>query len=278
MAKPLIDLVTACYGQNYTDAQITALAQTESYGPLSYSFATYLPDIVRATFACMELGAESIAEGTFATQALWTPANGITASSAGLTYAHNAGPNTATQTAAQRATGLVATMVNSAWYVFDFTISTACTTIAQLTSYQLGTGVSLSATNIAPITAAGFGTAEKKSLFFYSAAAADVGSFVLTVISTNTGANNIITNFSLKRLVSYDTATTYRAYSTNPLSNFSDTQALYYGSSGSNYCKKFIASAITTTLQKMADGEYGVYGDSEQGCRASIRYLDNIIR
>lgn len=262
MARPLVELVTACYGQDYTDAQITALAQTEPYGPLSYSFATYLPDIVRATFACMELGAECLGQGNFASQTLWTVANGLAKSTAGLTYTHNAGANTATQTAAQRvgAGSLAEVLQNSKWYVFDFTISTASPTIANLTSYKLSAAVCSVATNIAPITAAGFGTAEKKSLFFQSAVAADVADFVLTVVSADVGANNIITNFSLKRLISYDAATTYRNYSTNPLSNFTATQAELYGSLGSNYCKRFIAATITTTLQKIAEGEYGVYG------------------
>jgi len=252
MAKPMIDLATACYGQNYTAAQITALAQTEPYGPFSYSFATYAPDIVQATYACMELGAESIAEGDFATQAKWDVVNGFGKSAAGLTYTHNAGPNTATQTAANRTAGGGALMVASVWYVLDFTITTAVATIGNLTSYQLGTGVSLSATNIAPITAAGFGTAEKKSLIFKSSAAPAAADFVLTVVS-GAAATNVVTNISLKQI-------TNSAYSTDPLSNFSSTQALYYGSSGSNYCKKYIAAVITTTLQKIAEGEYSVYG------------------
>ncbi len=250
MSRPLIELATACYGQNYTAAQITALAQTEAYGPLSYTFATQAPNIVQAIYACMEVGVESIAEGNFATQALWDVANGFGKSASGLTYTHNAGANTATQTAANRAT--VETMVASSWYVLDFQITTAPATIAQLTSYQLGTGVCSVATNIAPITAAGFGLAGKKSLIFKSSAGAAAGDFVFTAVSS-AAATNIVTNISLKQILN-------TAYSTNPLSNFSSTQVLYYGSLGSNYCKKFIAGIVTSTLQKMAQGEYSVYG------------------
>src|SRR4030066_82783 len=64
MSRPLIDLATACYGQGYTASEITALAQTEAYGPLSYPFATYAPDIVQAIFSCMEAGAELLTNGT----------------------------------------------------------------------------------------------------------------------------------------------------------------------------------------------------------------------
>jgi hypothetical protein len=263
MSRPLIELATACYGQNYTAAQITALAKTEAFGPLSGSFATYVPNIVQATFACMELGAESIAQGDFVAHTYWTVANGLLDTGGNLAYTHNAGANTATQTAADRTTDGKATLVNSAWYVFDFEVITAPTNIAHLTSYQLGIGVCSEATNILPITATDW-VAGKKSFIFKSATAADVANFVLTVVSSNTGANNVIDNFSLKQI-------TNSSYSTNPLSNFSSTQALY-GFSGSNYCKKFIAVVVTNTLQKIAEGEYSVYGTRNKQAEPNLEY------
>jgi hypothetical protein len=256
MARPLIEFASGIYGLGMTAAQITAAAQIAGpsgeydYLPLSPTFATAAPQIVQAIYACMELGSESIDQGTFVASNLWTPVNGFSVGAAGITYAHNAGPNTVTQTAANRAA--VATMVANAWYVLDFEITTAVATIANLTSYQLGLGVCSVATNIAPITAAGFGKAEKKSLIFYSSAGAAAGDFVFTAVS-GAAAGNVVTNLSLKQILN-------TAYSTNPLSNFTPAQALLYGSSGSNYVKKYIAGVVTSTLQKMAQGEYSVYG------------------
>lgn len=252
MSRPLIELATACYGQNYTAAQITALAQTEAYGPLSFTFATQAPNIVQAIYACMEVDVENIGEGTFATQAQMTPGADLTVGATGAIWTHNTGGGTFTETAAQRATalGVGHVAVGSVWYVFDFEVTVAPTDITKLVSYQLGT-FSSAAANILPMTTAGW-VVGKKSFIFKSAPAV-VGNFVLTGVSTAGGADHKITNFSLKQILN-------TAYSTNPLSNFTATQVLYYGSLGSNYCKKFIAGIVTSTLQKMAQGEYSVYG------------------
>jgi hypothetical protein len=253
MSRPLIELATACYGQNYTSAQITALAQTEPYGPFSYSFATYAPSIIQAIYACGESGAESLLEGDFATHTYWAETGQCVDTGGFLAYTHggtNAG--TETQTAGDRLAQGATTLVNSAWYVFDFDIIAAPATPGNLSKYQITTAVASVATDIAPLTATGMGLAGRHSLIFKTAATANVGSFVLDIASTG-AATTTIDNLSLKQI-------TNSAYSTNPLSNFTADQALYYGSSGSNYCKKFIVAVVTTTLQKIAEGEYSVYG------------------
>lgn len=261
MSRPLIELATACYGLNvdtaatWTAAEITALAKTEAYGPLSYTFAAQAPQIVQAIYACMELDVENIGEGNFATQAQMTAAGDLGVGATGATWTHSSNTGSFTETAAQRASALGAghVAVGSVWYVFDFEVVTAPSDITKVTSYQLGTGFCSSATNIAPITVAGFGTAGKKSLIFRSASGAATGAFVLSGVSSGSGADHLLSNFSLKQILN-------TAFSTNPLSNFTATQAQYYGSLGSNYCKKFIAGIVTSTLQKMAQGEYSVYG------------------
>lgn len=263
MARPLIELATACYGQNYTAAEITALAKTEPYGPLSGSFANNVPSIIQAIYACMELGLESIAQGNFTSHDLWDITGQCVDTGGNLAYTHggtNAG--TCLQTAANRAT--VATAVNNAWYVLDFEVTVAPATPTNLSKYAITSAFASAAIDIALRTSAGLGLAGKKSIIFKTAAGANVADFVFDVASTG-AATTTIDNLSLKQILN-------TAFSTNPLSNFTDAQALYYQTSGSNYCKKFIAGVVTTTLQKIALGEYSVYGTLNKQAEPVLDY------
>ncbi len=262
MSKPLIDLATACYGQGYTAAQITALAQTDAYGPLSYSFATYAPDIVLGTFACMEAGPEILTNGlTLATT--WTPAGDFSVASAALLWTQATAAGTMTQAHADMNHTL---LTNSAWYVFDFEVTTAATVATRVTLLAITTGLLAAQTAIIGYTTAGIGTTQKASVFVKAKSDTSASDFVLSATSGggDPGAY-VLDNFSLKEIPN-------TAFSTNPLSNFTSTQELYYQSFGSNYCKKFIAGVITSTLQKMAEGEYGVYGTINKQAEPVLDY------
>jgi hypothetical protein len=249
MSKPLIDLATACYGQGYTAAEITALAQTEPYGPLSYSFATYAPSIIQAIFACMEAGPEILTAGT-AFGAGWTAAGDFGIAGDALVWTQATSAGTMTQLHAAMNHTL---LTNSAWYVFDFDVTTAATTAANVSKLAITTGLLAAETPIIAYTTAGLGTAQKGSVFVKAKADTSLSDFILSATTTGAPGAFVLDNFSLKEVPN-------SAFSTNPLSNFSATQELYYQSFGSNYCKKFIAGVVTTTLQKIAEGEYSVYG------------------
>ncbi len=267
MAKPLIDLATACYGQGYTAAEITALAQTDTYG-FSYIFALYAPDIVQGIFACMEQGGEILVNGSdMSVGASWTLANGFTVDGVHAAYSHNGGANTITELHAAMNHTL---LTNSAWYVFDWEVITAATNVAQITTVQLSS-IAQSATEImakggtANYAAATMGTVQKWSTFFKAATDTSLVNFVITC--TSGGACTFeIGNFSVKEIPN-------SAYSTNPQSTYTATQALSSGSSGSNYCKGYIAGVVTRTLQKMAEGEYGVYGTINKTAEPVLDYF-----
>lgn len=262
MSKPLIDLATACYGQGYTAGQITALAQTEAYGPLSYSFATYAPDIVQAIFACMEAGAEVLTNGT-TFGANWTPNTDFAISGSAAVYTHSGGNGYM-----QHST---VTITSGAWYVFDYEISSAATAPTSVTLLQLlGSGTTyVPAASAALVTydsnaLTGIGVARKGSVFFKAAATATA---LFRFNATSSGSTTFtIDNVSLKEIPN-------SAFSTNPLSNFTADQALYYGSLGSNYVKRFIAGVVTTTLQKIAEGEYSVYGTLNKQAEPNLEYF-----
>jgi hypothetical protein len=249
MARPLIELATACYGQGYTAAQITALAKTEAYGPLSYTFATYAPDIVQATFACMESGGEILTSAaTFAAD--WTGADDYNISGEALRWTRNTDAGTFTQLHAAMNHAL---LTNSAWYVFDFEVAVVASAPTAVTKIAITAGLLTTETSIITYDTAGIGTLQKASAFVKAKTDTSVSDFVISGTSNGATGAYKLDNFSLKEIPN-------SAFSTNPLSNFTATQAQYYGSLGSNYCKKFIAAVVTTTLQKMAEGEYGVYG------------------
>src|SRR4030042_198493 len=162
------------------------------------------------------------------------------------------------------------TITSGAWYVFDYEISSAATaptsvTLLQLlasgTTYVPAASIALASYDTNALT--GIGVARKGSVFFKAAA---IGSALLRFNATSSGATTFsIDNVSLKEIPN-------SAFSTNQLSNFSSTQELYYQSFGSNYCKKFIAGVVTTTLQKIADGEYSVYGTLNKQAEPVLDY------
>ncbi len=180
--RTVIDVAISLYNTVPTLNAIIAAVETRGWSNLPASYIALA--VLDLWFSIpTELGAETLSNGsTFA--GTWTPANGFSVAAGKLVYAHNAGPNTATQ-----ATGDFAVVgVASKWYKFDYTISEAS---GDILTHQINIGFPVSNTNLHYNNG-------KWSTYFISAAV--IANFVISATS-NAGATFKVDDVQLTRLV-----------------------------------------------------------------------------